>query len=77
MKTVIVKWRDSNIFNEQWGEDEEEFEVSEITSIGFLIKDEKDRIVIAREKVGEDWRGIIAIPRENIISLDSINNQKP
>ena len=60
-----VIWRDSNLWNEQT--DESSFYVENITSIGFVIQKNDDRIVLARDKIGTEWRGVLAIPKENIM----------
>ena len=38
-----------------------------IESIGHLVEETDDRITIARDKIGKEYRGIISIPKENII----------
>lgn len=44
-----------------------EWDVSVITSIGFVIEETKDHIVLAGDVLEEDVRRAIVIPKENII----------
>ena len=61
----IIKWRDSNIINEQTDEIPE---VAIIESVGHLVEESGDRITLARDKIGLEYRGIISIPKENILT---------
>ena len=63
---VEITWRDSNRYDNQEGRDYS-FEVSIIKSIGELIYKDEDKVVIARDIIGDDVRGTIVIPTENII----------
>ena len=68
MRKVEIKWRDSRIYYQQF-ECTYDFDVCVIISIGYLVSENKKQVVISRDDMGEgDCRGIIAIPRENIIS---------
>ena len=67
MKQAIITWRDSMLYNEQT--ELQEYPIEVIISIGWLIIEDKDRVVIARDKIGNEWRGVVAIPRENIVKL--------
>ena len=67
-----VIWRDSNLWNEQT--DEKEFYTENITSIGFVIHKSDDRIVLARDKIGTEWRGILAIPKENVMEYKEVES---
>lgn len=66
MKSKTIKWRDSNIYLTQCGRDDD-FKTAIITSIGFVIQEDKKQIVLAGDLVGEDVRRVIVIPKENII----------
>jgi len=66
MKHRIIKWRDSNIYMTQCGQ-EDSFEVEVITSIGFVIQEDQKQIVLAGDLLGEDCRRVIVIPKENIL----------
>lgn len=61
-----VKWRDSRMYITQTTKDEN-WSVCEIESVGFLIKETKDYIVLAGDILEEDIRRTIVIPKENII----------
>lgn len=63
---VEITWRDSNRYDNQEIRDYT-FEVSIIKSIGELIYKDEDKVVIARDIIGDDVRGTIVIPTENII----------
>lgn len=68
MKDIYkITWRDSSILNEQ-GSNDCEFEVSIIESVGFLLKEDSNRIVITRDLIDDDSRGVLIIPKENITS---------
>lgn len=43
------------------------WEVCVITSVGFVIEETKDHIVLAGDIVDEDVRRVIVIPKENIV----------
>lgn len=47
----------------------EDFGVCVITSVGFLVDRNKDRLVLARDSVDGEWRGIMTIPTENIVKV--------
>ncbi len=54
------------MYNAQ-GESDYPFEVSIFTSVGFLLKENEDSFVITRDIIGNDVRGALVIPKENII----------
>ena len=67
-QSALVTWRDSNIYSFQGKA--EGTEVAIIKTSGFLVSSDKDCVKIARDKIGEcDWRGLIVIPRENIVKI--------
>jgi predicted transcriptional regulator len=70
----LIEWRDSNIYSGQLSE-EDTFEVAIIKTVGFIVKDaHKDGyLVVAREKVDEEYRGVIVIPQENIRKISNLN----
>lgn len=43
------------------------WEVQIITSIGFVVYEDKKILVLAGDTLGEDVRRVIVIPKENII----------
>jgi len=73
MKSRIITWRDSNMFITQCDKDEE-FEVAVISSVGFVIREDKTKIVLAGDLVDDEFRRVIVIPKENIISSLSKTN---
>jgi hypothetical protein len=66
MQIKRIKWRDSRMYITQCPKDED-WEVSEITSVGFVIYEDKNKIVLAGDLLDEDIRRAIVIPKENII----------
>ena len=65
-KTKIIKWRDSQMYITQCPKDEG-WEIPKITSVGFVIYEDKEKIVLAGDLLDEDIRRAIVIPKENII----------
>ena len=66
MKTKTIKWRDSRMYINQCERDSE-WEVCIITSVGYVIEDNKDFIVLAGDLVDDEVRRVIVIPKENIV----------
>ncbi len=48
-------------------EKETDFDVCIIESVGFLLKETKDKIILAGDIVDGDVRRVIVIPKENIV----------
>jgi len=65
MKIRKIKWRDSRLFIQQ--EPTQNFDVCVIESVGFVIQEDKKKIVLAGDLVDDEYRRIIVIPKENII----------
>ena len=65
MKIRKVKWRDSQMYIQQ--EPMQDFQVSILESVGFVIQEDKTKIVLAGDLVDKDFRRVIIIPKENII----------
>lgn len=68
MQIVVVEWRDSRMYLEQCPVDSE-WEACVITSVGHLVEDTKERVVLAGDHLDEDVRRVIVIPRENVVSM--------
>ena len=68
MKKIAILWRDSNQELYQRSVDDL-LEVEVIKTIGWLIQEDEDSIVIARDLLNDnkDCRGMITIPKENIL----------
>lgn len=73
MKVLKIIWRDSSMYHVQ-GDSNYPFEVSVFESVGFLLKENKDSFVIARDIIGDESRSVIIIPKENIISKKYFSN---
>lgn len=65
MKIRKIKWRDSRMYIVQ--EPMQDFSVCVIESVGFVIKETKDIIVLAGDLVDDEFRRVIVIPKENIV----------
>ena len=48
-------------------ERDDDFEIAYITSIGEVISEDEEKIVLAGDVLDDDVRRVIAIPRENIV----------
>lgn len=46
--------------------------VCEIETVGFLVRKEKDSYVLAQDNIEGDIRGVIVIPRENVIKITKL-----
>jgi len=64
-KVKKIKWRDSRMYMVQ--EPQQDFEVCVIESVGFVIQEDKTKIVLAGDLVDGEFRRVIVIPKENII----------
>lgn len=60
-----VKWRDSNLYITQT--DGKNLEVSILESVGYVVEDDEDKIVLAGDLIDNEYRRVIVIPKENII----------
>ena len=67
-KITKITWRDSRRYVYQM-EDNEDFSVCEITTVGFLVKEETKHFVLAQDLIDDEFRGIIVIPKENVIKI--------
>lgn len=65
-KVVKVNWRDSHRYTYQMSADEP-LEYATIETIGWFVREDKKQIVLAQDIIGDDIRGVIVIPKENII----------
>ena len=65
MKIKSVKWRDSNLYITQT--DGEDLNVAILESVGYVVEDTKDKLVLAGDLVDGEYRRVIVIPRENIL----------
>jgi hypothetical protein len=65
MSNVLIKWVDSNMAHEQT---DIQPKPATIISVGHLVSEHEDYIVICRDDMGDDgWRSQIAIPNVCII----------
>ena len=74
VKIVRVKWRDSCILHDQQRIDAD-FDIAMMESIGFLLRQDDTKIVLAGEILENGHaRRIIVIPKENIVMQAEITN---
>ena len=66
MKIKKVKWRDSKLYITQVGD--EDFTPCIIESVGFVLEEDKNKIVLVGDLVDDEYRRVIVIPRENILN---------
>ncbi len=68
MKIVVVTWRDSHRYTYQM-EADEEVACCTIKTVGWLVSENEKQIVLSQDDIEGDIRGVIVIPRENIVGL--------
>jgi hypothetical protein len=66
MKIKRIKWRDSAMHITQEPKDAD-WTVCVIESVGFVIYEDDEKIVLAGDLVDDDVRRAIVIPKENIV----------
>lgn len=69
MEIKIVHYYDSCLLDEQT---DQVAKIEEVSAIGFVIEDNSDEIVLAREFMGKEFRGQIAIPKKVIFSVETL-----
>jgi hypothetical protein len=75
MKSVAIEWFDSCSHESQLEIDAVEFDFFYWKTIGFVIEDSKDRIVLCRDVEAKDLkqaRGVIIIPKKNITKIKEL-----
>lgn len=76
MKKVEIAWRDSHRFTYQMNP-AEEANITTIHSVGYLVRKDDTQVVICQDEIEGDIRGVMAIPRENIIKITYIKETPP
>ncbi len=66
-KIYHITWRDSRRYVYQLDQTKEDFSVCEIDTIGFFVEEDKEKIVLTQDLIDDEVRGVIVIPKENII----------
>jgi hypothetical protein len=72
-RPIEIIWRDSRIYLGQTNDKEDKYDIEVIQYCGFFIEARDNYIIIARYIIGEDHRGVIVIPEENIITIKQEN----
>ena len=75
LRIVHVRWRDSQFhFDQQKRESAANSAVAVFESVGHLVHEDEDRVVIAGDydPGGEDVRQVLAIPRENVLKVRTL-----
>lgn len=68
MKPVKIRWRDSRRYMYQMDADDPT-SVCEVETVGFLVRKEKNAYVLAQDDIEGDIRGVITIPKENVLKV--------
>ncbi len=74
MKLLVVLWRDSHRYTYQMGV-EEDVTYCTIKTIGWLVSENKKQIVLSQDDIDGDIRGVIVIPKENIIDTYKLRDK--
>ena len=69
MKKVNVIWEDSRGYGTVWMDDEdiEKIDISHCESVGFVYKEDKDKIILAQSHGNGQYHNLIAIPKRSIV----------
>lgn len=77
-KYVVVEWRDSGAvdglvwqFKDDW-----ECEVHTNYTVGVIVEDSSDKLVIAQSWNKDQWGRLFAIPKENVKSIEKLMRKK-
>lgn len=69
---ILVKWSDSRMYIIEETRDSD-FDIATITSVGVLIHEDKEKIILAGDVIDDDVRRVIAIPKVNILEKKVIH----
>jgi len=73
LQPTVIIWRDSRIYYGQTSSDDR-YDVETIKTCGYWLGWSKNGAIIARDLVGDEHRGVIVIPTENIISVNPLRS---
>ena len=77
MRIVEVQWLDSFVLS-GWHCSEAEVDISKCQTIGYVLRDEKDSLVLAQSlSDAGNIADIIAIPKVSIIDIKEIKEEVP
>lgn len=65
-RVCMVAWEDSHVYELYQMAQDALPTPTMIHTIGFVVRDDETHMVLARERIGPDWRGVIAIPASAI-----------
>ena len=67
---VLVRWRDAAHWrNEQTQEDVDKAQPGDMETVGWLVGQNANRLVVASERVADCWRDVTAIPMEGVVEV--------
>lgn len=66
LQKIEIHWRDSHRYMYQM-ERNEPVEVAIMKTVGWLVRETENEIVIAQDILGEDMRGVEVICAENVL----------
>lgn len=74
MKVVQITWTDSTIYPRQLNKSEEKWEYEIFQSVGYLIEETDNHLVISRDMCThvepDDVRGTLVVPRCNVLDFE-------
>jgi len=72
MKKVTVFWQDSRSYGNAWLTIEEMGDIITVSceTRGFVVKEDKHKIIVAQTEGGDQYHNLIAIPKRSIVSVD-------
>jgi hypothetical protein len=71
MKIAKILWRDSHRYTYQM-ENADGVDITLIATVGFLVSMDKEKVILSQDDIEGELRGVIAIPRENIVKIIKI-----
>lgn len=74
MKIVKISWTDSNRYMYQM-ELDEEVTTTTIETVGWLVSEDEDQVVLAQDIIEDDIRGVIVIPKVCIVETRELISQ--
>lgn len=72
-RAVLVEWVDSRVLELYQVSDDELPTPCTVRSVGWLVKSTSEYLAIARERIDDDWRGVLVIPRVSIVCQQGLN----
>jgi hypothetical protein len=71
LQPIVCIWRDSRMYVTQISPDELP-DICVMKTCGYFCGYTELGVIIARDLVDDDYRGVLVIPKENIVSIKSL-----